>query len=67
MQKVFRGGVNNRFETMGELTAELYRSIYYYNNLRIHTSLGMPPRKFVQKFAQEKEIKYNTNTKILSV
>lgn len=57
----------NRFETMGELTAEIYKSIYYYNNLRIHTSLGMPPRKFVQKFAQGEEIKYNTNAKILSV
>ncbi|HEY4478866.1 MAG TPA: IS3 family transposase, partial [Candidatus Paceibacterota bacterium] len=46
-----------RFETLGELTAELYRSIYYYNNLRIHTSLGMAPKKFTEKFAQEKEIK----------
>ena len=57
----------NVFKSLGELTAEIYKSIYYYNNLRIHTSLGMPPRKFKEKIAQEKEIKYNTNTKILSV
>jgi len=57
----------NRFETLGELIAELYRSIYYYNNLRIHTSLGMSPRKFSEKFALKTEIKYNTNQEILSV
>jgi transposase InsO family protein len=46
----------NRFETLGELTAGLYRSIYYYNNERIHTSLKMSPKKF----ARLNEIKYNT-------
>jgi putative transposase len=46
----------NRFKTLGELTAELYRSIYYYNNERIHTSLKMAPKKF----ARLNEIKYNT-------
>jgi transposase InsO family protein len=46
----------NRFATLGELTAELYRSMYYYNNLRIHTSLGMPPRKFARQY----ETDYNT-------
>lgn len=53
--KVDIGDVN-RFETMGELTAALYRSIYYYNNLRIHTSLGMPPKKFARQY----ETNYNT-------
>lgn len=53
--KVDIGDVN-RFQTIGELTAELYRSIYYYNNERIHTMLKMPPKKF----ARQKEIKYNT-------
>ena len=57
----------NRFSSLGELTAEIYMSIYYYNNLRIHTSLKMSPMKFKEKFASRKEIKYNTNTKILSV
>jgi len=64
--KVDIGDVN-RFETLGELTAELYRSIYYYNNLRIHTSLGMAPKKFTEKFAQEKEIKYTTSQEKLTV
>jgi putative transposase len=64
--KVDIGDVN-RFKTMGELTAEIYRSIYYYNNLRIHTSLKMPPKKFADKFAQVKEIEYNTKQEILCV
>lgn len=53
--KVDIGDVN-RFETMGELTAELYGSIYYYNNLRIHTSLGCAPKKFARQY----ETNYNT-------
>lgn len=52
-------GEVNRFETLGELTAELYRSIYYYNNSRIHTSLGMAPKQFSEKFALNYEMKYN--------
>jgi len=53
--KVDIGDVN-RFRTFGELVAELYRSIYYYNNERIHTSLKMSPKEF----ARLNEIKYNT-------
>ena len=64
--KVDMGDVN-RFESLGELIAEIYKSIYYYNNQRIHTSLKMSPRQFSEKFAQKIEIKYNINTKILSV
>ena len=60
--KVDIGDVN-RFETMGELTAELYRSIYYYNNDRIHTSLGCAPKKF----AREYEINYNAIQERLAV
>ena len=60
--KVDIGDVN-RFRTLGELTAEIYRSIHYYNNLRIHTSLGMAPREF----ARQNEIKYNTKQEILTV
>lgn len=60
--KVDIGGVN-RFKSLGELTAEIYKSIYYYNNQRIHTSLKMSPKQFAQK----EEVKYNTNTKILTV
>lgn len=57
----------NRFSSLGELTAELYRSIYYYNNLRIHTALKMSPMKFKEKFASKKENEYTTNTEILVV
>ena len=60
--KVDIGDVN-RFETMGELTAALYRSIYYYNNLRIHTSLGMAPSQFARQY----EIGYNTIQERLTV
>lgn len=52
--KVDIGDVN-RFETLGVLTAELYRSMYYYNNLRIHTSLGMAPKRFARQY----ETNYN--------
>lgn len=60
--KVDIGDVN-RFKSLGELTAEIYKSIYYYNNLRIHSSLGMPPKKFADKST----IKYNTNQEKLVV
>ena len=58
--KVDIGDVNI-FKSLGELTAELYKSIYYYNNLRIHTAFGMAPKKFMKKFALGYEIKYNTS------
>jgi putative transposase len=60
--KVDIGDVN-RFKTLGELTAEIYKSIYYYNNERIHTALGMTPREF----ARQNEIRYNTKQEILVV
>lgn len=64
--KVDVGDVN-RFSSLGELTAEIYKSIYYYNNERIHTSLKMSPRQFAEKFAPKYEIKYNTNQEKLTV
>lgn len=42
-------GDPNRFETLGELVAEIYKTINYYNRNRIHTSLGMSPVQFAQK------------------
>lgn len=39
----------NRFQTLPELIAEIYRSIYYYNNNRIHLSLGCPPNEFATR------------------
>jgi len=64
--KVDVGDVN-RFKSLGELTAEIYKSIYYYNYHRIHTSLKMSPKNFALKFAEKADTKYNTNTKELSV
>ncbi len=40
-------GDPNRFETLGELVAEVYTTIHYHNTSRIHSSLRMSPREFV--------------------
>jgi len=42
-------GEPDRFDSLGELIAEIYKQIHYYNNLRIHTALKMPPVAFRQK------------------
>ncbi len=42
-------GDSNRFATLGELVAEVYRTIWEYNNTRIHTALKMPPAEFAEK------------------
>lgn len=39
----------DRFGSLGELVYEIYRTIYVYNNSRIHTALKMTPREFAQK------------------
>jgi len=36
----------NRFETLGELVAEIYQQIHYYNHSRIHTKLKTSPKEF---------------------
>lgn len=41
-------GFVSRFETIEELIEEIYQTIYYYNNQRIHTSLKMAPVLFKQ-------------------
>lgn len=43
-------GYVSRFETVEELIEEIYQTIYYYNNGRIHGSLKMPPVMFKQKY-----------------
>lgn len=43
-------GDPNRFETLGELVYEIYRTIWKYNNQRIHTALKMSPVQFVNQF-----------------
>jgi putative transposase len=43
-------GQVNRFETIEELVEEIYQTIYYYNNSRMHTSLKMSPVLFKQQY-----------------
>lgn len=38
-----------RFENIGELIYNIYKTIYMYNHHRIHTALKMPPAKFAKK------------------
>lgn len=45
-------GSPNRFETESHLCEAVYRQIYYYNHLRIHTALSMPPTRFYAQFAK---------------
>lgn len=50
----------NRFESLGELIEEAYSYIYYYNHLRIHTSLKMTPFQFRQKHVDSVSRKLGT-------
>ena len=43
-------GFVSRFETVEELIEEIYQTVYYYNNQRIHTKLKMAPVSFKQKY-----------------
>jgi putative transposase len=45
-------GDPNRFKTLGELAVAVYQQIYYYNNLRIHTKLKMPPVQYSEQRRQ---------------
>lgn len=42
-------GDPNRFDTLGELVYNIYQTIYYYNNKRIHSALKMPPSLFARR------------------
>lgn len=52
----------NRFETLGELVEEIYSYIYYYNNLRIHTSLKMSPAQFKRQFQDVERVSRKSGT-----
>ena len=52
----------NRFETLGELIEEIYCYVFYYNNLRIHTSLKMPPVLFKRKFLDADNVSRKSGT-----
>jgi putative transposase len=41
-------GDPNRFATLGELVAEVYRTVHAYNTTRIHLALKMPPALFAK-------------------
>ena len=41
-------GDSHRFDSLGELVAEIYRTIHVYNTARIHLSLKMPPATFAK-------------------
>ena len=49
-------GDPNRFKTLGELVYEIYRTIYIYNNERIHSKLKMSPAQFEQQYQLTKVI-----------
>lgn len=42
-------GDPSRFEHVGELVAEIYRTIYAYNHTRIHSKLKMPPAVYARR------------------
>jgi len=42
-------GDPNRFQTLGELAAAIYLQLHYYNTIRIHTKLKMPPAVFAMR------------------
>lgn len=44
-------GDPNRWKTLGELVAEIYKTMWDYNNTRIHSALRMPPAVFASKLA----------------
>ena len=41
-------GDPERFQTLGELVAAIYRTIWTYNTTRIHLALKMPPARFAK-------------------
>lgn len=43
-------GDPDRFDSLGELVYNIYKTIYIYNNYRIHTSLKMPPSVFERQY-----------------
>lgn len=53
-------GDPNRFKTLGELVYEIYRTVWQYNNERIHTALKMSP----QEFAVLAAANYNLDNKV---
>jgi len=49
-------GDPNRFESLGELVAEVHRTIWEYNNTRIHSALKMPPKTFTNRYFEAQKL-----------
>jgi len=49
-------GDPNRFESLGELIAELYFVIYTYNKSRIHSVLKMSPREYLNWYQRMERV-----------
>lgn len=47
-------GDPNRFRSLGELVAEIYRTIWDYNHTRIHSALKMPPVVYAAKIKRDR-------------
>ena len=47
-------GDPDRFDSLGELVEAMHLAVYEYNERRIHTSLKMQPRKFRERYEQNK-------------
>jgi len=43
----------NRFETIGEVAAHVYRTIFYHNNKRIHTALKTNPVEYKKRYYEK--------------
>ena len=48
-------GDSNRFASLGELIEAIHYQIYFYNNLRTHTALKMPPAEYAKRHALIKQ------------
>lgn len=42
-------GDPNRFASLGEVVYEIAKTIWYYNQMRIHIAINMPPAVFAQR------------------
>ena len=48
-------GRTDRFETLGELTENIYLQLHKYNGKRIHTKLKMSPKQFREQYILREE------------
>lgn len=53
-------GYLTQFETVGELLAAIYKTIYTYNHHRIHTALKMSPKQYYQNYQLTTRAAVNT-------